>query len=70
MPMADLIEMTPAGGETGSRNQTLGALLWLAVRQGGLPLKVFDSSTGFLCRMDRSAAPTPACASGSLAGPQ
>ena len=42
-----LIEMTPTGGETGSRNQTLGALLWLAVRQGGLPLKVFDSSTGF-----------------------
>jgi Uma2 family endonuclease len=43
-----LIEMTPAGGETGSRNQTLGALLWLAVRQSDLPLKVFDSSTGFM----------------------
>jgi len=42
-----LIPMTPTGGETGSRNQTLGALLWLAVRQSGLPLKLFDSSTGF-----------------------
>jgi len=42
-----LIAMTPTGGETGSRNQTLGALLWLAVRQSGLPLKLFDSSTGF-----------------------
>jgi hypothetical protein len=43
-----LVEMTPAGGEASARNQTLGALLWLAVRQSGLPLKVFDSSTGFL----------------------
>ncbi len=43
-----LIEMTPTGGVTGARNQTLGALLWLAVRQSGLPLKVFDSTTGFL----------------------
>ncbi|MFM7394732.1 MAG: Uma2 family endonuclease [Cyanobium sp.] len=43
-----LIEMTPTGGESSARNQTLGALLWLAVRQSGLPLKVFDSSGGFL----------------------
>ncbi len=43
-----LIEMTPTGGDTSARNQTLGALLWLAVRQSGLPLKVFDSSGGFL----------------------
>ena len=42
-----LIAITPTGGETGQRNQTLGALLWLAVRQSGLPLKLFDSSTGF-----------------------
>ena len=42
-----LIHMTPTGGETGARNQTLGALLWLAVRTCGLPLKLFDSSTGF-----------------------
>lgn len=42
-----LIAMTPTGGETGQRNQTLGALLWLAVQQSGLPLKLFDSSTGF-----------------------
>ncbi|MFM7674921.1 MAG: Uma2 family endonuclease [Synechococcus sp.] len=42
-----LIPMTPTGGDTGSRNQALGALLWLAVRQCGLPLKLFDSSTCF-----------------------
>jgi Uma2 family endonuclease len=42
-----LIHMTPTGSETGSRNQTLGALLWIAVRASGLPLKLFDSSTGF-----------------------
>jgi Uma2 family endonuclease len=43
-----LIERSPTGGETGARNSTLGALLWLAVRQSALPLKVFDSSCGFL----------------------
>ena len=43
-----LIEMTPTGGDTSARNQAIGALLWLAVRQSGLPLKVFDSSGGFL----------------------
>jgi Uma2 family endonuclease len=43
-----LITMTPTGGDTGARNQALGALLWLAVRRSGLPLKAFDSSTGFL----------------------
>jgi Uma2 family endonuclease len=43
-----LIEMTPTGGASGARNQTLGALLWLAIEQGRLPLKLFDSSTGFL----------------------
>lgn len=42
-----VIQMTPTGGETGSRNQALGALLWIAVRASGLPLKLFDSSTGF-----------------------
>lgn len=42
-----LIHMTPTGSETGSRNQALGALLWLAVRASGLPVKLFDSSTGF-----------------------
>jgi Uma2 family endonuclease len=43
-----LITMTPTGGDTGARNQALGALLWLAVHRSSLPLKVFDSSTGFL----------------------
>jgi Uma2 family endonuclease len=43
-----LIEMTPTGSETSARNQALGALLWMAVRQRQLPLKVFDSSGGFL----------------------
>jgi Uma2 family endonuclease len=42
-----LIAMTPTGSETSARNQTLGALLWLAVRSSGLPLKLFDSSGGF-----------------------
>ena len=42
-----VIHMTPTGSETGSRNQALGALLWIAVRAAGLPLKVFDSSSGF-----------------------
>ena len=42
-----LIHMTPTGSETGSRNLALGALLWIAVRAAGLPLKIFDSSTGF-----------------------
>ena len=42
-----LIAMTPTGGDTSARNQTLGALLWLAVRRSGLPLKLFDSSGGF-----------------------
>jgi Uma2 family endonuclease len=42
-----LIVMTPTAGETASRNQALGALLWLAVRSSGLPLKLFDSSGGF-----------------------
>jgi Uma2 family endonuclease len=42
-----VIHMTPTGSETGSRNQALGALLWIAVRASGLPLKVFDSSSGF-----------------------
>ena len=39
-----LIEMTPTGVSTGVRNQTLGALLWLAIEQSRLPLKLFDSS--------------------------
>jgi Uma2 family endonuclease len=42
-----LIAMTPTGGDTGRRNLTLGACLWIAARQSGLPLKLFDSSTGF-----------------------
>ena len=42
-----LIHITPTGGETGARNSTLLVLLGLAVRTCGLPLKLFDSSTGF-----------------------
>ncbi len=42
-----LIAMTPTGGETGSRNSSLLVQLGLAIRQSGLPLKLFDSSTGF-----------------------
>jgi Uma2 family endonuclease len=43
-----LVEMTPTGSASGARNQTLGALLWLAIEQGRLPLKLFGSSTGSL----------------------
>jgi Uma2 family endonuclease len=42
-----LITMTPTGGDTGARNSTLAFLLQLAIRSSGLPLKLFDSSTGF-----------------------
>ena len=42
-----LISMTPTGSDTSARNQTLGALLWLAIRSSGLELKLFDSSGGF-----------------------
>ncbi len=42
-----LIQMTPTGGETGARNGTLLILLGIALRASGLPLKLFDSSTGF-----------------------
>ena len=46
--LGQLIEMTPTGSASGARNQTLGALLWLAIEQSRLPLKLFDSSAGFL----------------------
>ena len=42
-----VIHMTPTGSETGARNSTLLILLGFAVRAAGLPLKVFDSSSGF-----------------------
>ena len=42
-----VIHMTPTGSETGARNSTLLILLGLAVRAAGLPLKLFDSSSGF-----------------------
>lgn len=42
-----LITMTPTGGDTGARNSTLAFLLQLAIRSSGLPLKLFDNSTGF-----------------------
>ena len=48
-----LIHMTPTGSETGARNSSLLILLGLAVRSAALPLKLFDSSTGF-CLPDGS----------------
>jgi Uma2 family endonuclease len=42
-----LILMTPTGSETGGRNGALSGLLWQALKRSGLPLKLFDSSTGF-----------------------
>ena len=42
-----LILMTPTGSETGGRNGALSGLLWQALKHSGLPLKLFDSSSGF-----------------------
>jgi Uma2 family endonuclease len=39
--------MTPTGGDTGARNHSLNLALALAARASSLPLKLFDSSTGF-----------------------
>ena len=47
-PDGRLVTRTPTGGTTGARNTALVSLLWLAARQARLPVKVFDSSTGFL----------------------
>ena len=41
------ILMTPTGSETGARNSSVNALLWQALKRSDLPLKLFDSSTGF-----------------------
>lgn len=43
-----LILMPPTGSETGARNGALVLELGLASRRSGLPLKLFDSSSGFL----------------------
>ena len=42
-----VIQMTPTGSETGARNSTVLILLGLSVRAAGLPVKLFDSSSGF-----------------------
>ncbi|MEB3167707.1 MAG: Uma2 family endonuclease [Synechococcaceae cyanobacterium] len=42
-----LISMTPTGSETGGRNAALLVELGLALRNGRLAYKLFDSSTGF-----------------------
>jgi Uma2 family endonuclease len=42
-----LIAITPTGSETGACSSNLLLALALAVRQAGLPYKLFDSSTGF-----------------------
>lgn len=52
-----LIHMTPTGSETGARNSNLLILLGMAVRSAGLPLKLFDSSTGF--RLPDGSVPSP-----------
>ncbi len=51
----ELIAMPPTGGETGKRNLTAGALLWLWNDETELG-EVFDSSTGFTLpnKADRS----------------
>jgi Uma2 family endonuclease len=45
-----LISMTPTGSETGGRNGALLVELGLALRNGRLAYKLFDSSTGFRLR--------------------
>jgi Uma2 family endonuclease len=42
-----LICMTPTGIENGGRNGALSGLLWQALKASALPLKLFDSSSGF-----------------------
>ena len=42
-----LITMPPTGGDTGARNHSLSLALGLAARACAVPLKLFDSSTGF-----------------------
>ena len=43
----ELIVTTATGSETSARNTKLVFLMELAIRQGALPLKLFDSSGGF-----------------------
>ncbi len=43
----ELIVTTATGSETSARNTKLLFLMELALRQGALPLKLFDSSGGF-----------------------
>jgi len=52
-----LIAMTPTGSETGARNSALIVLLGVALRRTGLPLKLFDSSSGF--RLDDGSVLSP-----------
>jgi Uma2 family endonuclease len=42
-----LILMTPTGSEAGARNGSLMVVLGLALRASDLPLKLFDSCSGF-----------------------
>ena len=55
-----LILITPTGSETGARNSALNALLWQALKRSGLPLKLFDSSTGFRLADDSVLSPDAA----------
>ena len=52
-----LILMTPTGSETGARNGSLMVVPGLALRASGLPLKLFDSSTGFRLPDDTAESP-------------
>lgn len=55
----EIIIMPPAGGETGSRNLSVGALLWNWARQDGRGI-AFDSSTGFILPNGATGAPDAA----------
>lgn len=52
-----LIQMTPTGGETGARNQVLGALLWLAVRSSRLASSCSIAPAVFACPVAPCSAP-------------
>jgi Uma2 family endonuclease len=57
--LGHLVEMTPTGSAAGARNQTLGALLWLAIEQSRLPLKLLIVPPASCFQMAPYAAPTP-----------
>jgi Uma2 family endonuclease len=52
-----LTEMTPTGGASGARYQTLGALLWLAIEQGPPAAEAVRQLHGLPAPRSRKASP-------------